>query len=38
MQVDPHSTEFKGLLPQRAFADFVFCACLLFLVTWNFMG
>ena len=38
MQVDPKNTEFQGLLPQRAFADFVFCNCLLFLVVWNFMG
>lgn len=38
MQVDPKNKEFKGLLPQRAFADFVFCSCLLFLVVWNFMG
>lgn len=38
MQVDPSTTEFKGLLPERAYADFVFCGCLLFLVVWNFMG
>ncbi|EIE25632.1 hypothetical protein COCSUDRAFT_83639 [Coccomyxa subellipsoidea C-169] len=38
MQVDPSSDEFKGLLPERAYADFVLCGCLLFLVVWNFMG
>lgn len=38
MQVDPSIDEFKGLLPERAYADFVLCGCLLFLIVWNFMG
>ena len=38
MQVDPSSTEFKSLLLERAYADVIFCGCLLFLIVWNFMG
>ena len=38
MQVDPTSTEFKSLLLERAYADAIFCGCLLFLIVWNFMG
>ena len=38
MQVDPTSTEFKSLLLERAYADVIFCGCLLFLIVWNFMG
>lgn len=38
MQVDPTSTEFRTLLLERAYADVLLCACLLFLIVWNFMG
>ncbi|DBB03092.1 TPA: hypothetical protein ACH3X1_013405 [Trebouxia sp. C0004] len=38
MQVDPSNADFKGMSPERAFADYVLCNGLLHLVIWNFMG
>ena len=38
MQIDPANPDFKGMSPERAFADYVLCNALLHLVIWNFMG
>jgi oligosaccharyltransferase complex subunit epsilon len=38
MQIDPENKDFGNISPERAFADYVLCACLLFGVTWNYMG
>ena len=38
MQVDPSNHDFKGRSPERAFADYVLCNCLLHLIIWNYMG
>jgi len=38
MQIDPANKDFKGMSPERAFADFALCNGLLHLVIWNFMG
>ncbi|KAA6418807.1 MAG: defender against cell death [Trebouxia sp. A1-2] len=38
MQIDPSNADFKGMSPERAFADYVLCNGLLHLVIWNFMG
>nr|AOT82156.1 defender against cell death 1 [Botryococcus braunii] len=38
MQANPANKDFKNLSPERAFADYVLCSCLLFYVAWNFMG
>lgn len=38
MQLDPTNKDFEGISPERAFADYVLCNCVLFLGVWNFMG
>eukprot|EP00891_Asterochloris_glomerata_P000019 jgi/Astpho2/19/e_gw1.00001.65.1_t len=38
MQVDPSNHDFEGRSPERAFADYVLCNCLLHLIIWNYMG
>eukprot|EP01025_Chloroclados_australasicus_P024764 TRINITY_DN2483_c0_g1_i1.p4 TRINITY_DN2483_c0_g1~~TRINITY_DN2483_c0_g1_i1.p4 ORF type:complete len:113 (-),score=4.78 TRINITY_DN2483_c0_g1_i1:521-859(-) len=30
--------QFKGLTPEKAFADYVLCNCVLFLVVWSYIG
>lgn len=37
MQINPEN-EFKDRSEQRAFADYLFCNIILFLVVFNFMG
>lgn len=37
MQINPDN-EFKDRTEQRAFADYLFCNLILFLVVFNFMG
>lgn len=38
MQIDDSNKDFKGMSPERAFADFALCNSLLHLIIWNFMG
>eukprot|EP01023_Acetabularia_acetabulum_P042432 TRINITY_DN4191_c0_g2_i1.p1 TRINITY_DN4191_c0_g2~~TRINITY_DN4191_c0_g2_i1.p1 ORF type:complete len:117 (+),score=2.71 TRINITY_DN4191_c0_g2_i1:188-538(+) len=39
LQINPaNSAEFKGLTPEKAFADYVLCNCVLFLVVWSYIG
>eukprot|EP00033_Pygsuia_biforma_P000470 GCRY01000556.1.p1 GENE.GCRY01000556.1~~GCRY01000556.1.p1 ORF type:complete len:108 (+),score=14.38 GCRY01000556.1:115-438(+) len=38
LQCDPESSEFSHIGPERAFADFVMCSLILFLVAMNFVG
>eukprot|EP01026_Neomeris_dumetosa_P028542 TRINITY_DN230_c0_g2_i4.p3 TRINITY_DN230_c0_g2~~TRINITY_DN230_c0_g2_i4.p3 ORF type:complete len:113 (+),score=2.02 TRINITY_DN230_c0_g2_i4:94-432(+) len=39
LQVNPeNSDQFKGLTPEKAFADYVLCNCVLFLVVWSYIG
>eukprot|EP00271_Cylindrocystis_brebissonii_P014643 TRINITY_DN36081_c0_g1_i1.p1 TRINITY_DN36081_c0_g1~~TRINITY_DN36081_c0_g1_i1.p1 ORF type:complete len:114 (-),score=19.30 TRINITY_DN36081_c0_g1_i1:625-966(-) len=38
MQANPDNKEFKDLPPERAFADYVLCSLVLYLVVINFIG
>jgi oligosaccharyltransferase complex subunit epsilon len=38
LQVDPSNSDFKGISPERAFADYVLANLVLFLVMWNYIG
>lgn len=38
MQANPDNKEFRDLPPERAFADWVLCSLVLYLVVMNFIG
>lgn len=38
MQSDPANKDFKGISPERAYADFVLAGMVLFLAAWNYIG
>jgi oligosaccharyltransferase complex subunit epsilon len=38
MQLDRSNTDFSGLSPERAIADYCLASIVLFMLVWNFMG
>jgi oligosaccharyltransferase complex subunit epsilon len=38
MQSDPANKDFKGISPERAYADYVLAGMVLFLAAWNYIG
>ena len=38
MQSDPANKDFKGISPERAYADYVLAGMVLLLAAWNYIG
>lgn len=38
MQSDPANKDFQGISPERAYADYVLAAMVLFAAAWNYIG
>lgn len=38
MQSDPANKDFKGISPERAYADYVLAGMVLFAAAWNYIG